>query len=65
MSRPFTAGRPWALLAMLMLVTTLLGMVMSSIPTLIVMMAIVEPMLEFRGFKKGDRFAAVVMMRLA
>lgn len=50
-SRPFTAGRPWVLLAMLMLVTTLLGMVMSSTATLIVMMAVVAPILEFSGFK--------------
>ena len=65
MSRPFTAGRPWLLLAMLMLAATLMGGVMSSTATLIVLMAVVEPMLEISGFKKGDRFAAVVMMGLA
>ena len=65
MSRPFTTGRPWLLLAMLMLTATLMGGVMSSTATLVILMAVTEPMLEVSGFKKGDRFAAVVMMGLA
>jgi len=65
MTRPFAAGRPWTLLAMFMLACTLLGAIMSSTATLVVCMAIAEPMLKVVGYKKGDRFSAVVMMGLA
>ncbi|MFC1932098.1 SLC13 family permease [Chloroflexota bacterium] len=65
MTRPFTTGRPWMMLTMFMLACLLLGTVMSSTATLVVCMAIAEPMLEVVGYKKGERFAAVVMMGLA
>ncbi|MFC2045047.1 SLC13 family permease, partial [Chloroflexota bacterium] len=65
MSRPFTAGHPWLLLAMLMLVAVILGGIMSSTAAIVVVMSVAEPMLEVSGFKKGDRFSAVVMMGLA
>ncbi|MFC1896999.1 SLC13 family permease [Chloroflexota bacterium] len=64
-TRPFTTGRPWLLMAMFLLACTLLGCVMSSTATTIVFMAIAEPMLEALGYKKGDRFAAVFMMGIA
>jgi sodium-dependent dicarboxylate transporter 2/3/5 len=49
---PFTAGRPWRLVAMFLLACTLMGSVMSSTATCIVFMAIAEPMLEAMGYKK-------------
>ena len=65
MTRPFTAGRPWMLLAMFLLACTLLGSVMSSTATCIVFLAIATPMLEALGYKKGDSFAAMFMMGVA
>jgi sodium-dependent dicarboxylate transporter 2/3/5 len=65
MTRPFVAGRPWILLAMFLLACTILGAVMSSTATCIVFMAIAAPMLETLGYKKGDAFAAMVMMGIA
>jgi len=65
MSRPFTRNRPWMLLAMTMLASTILGAVMSSTAAFIVFMAVVTPMLEAAGYKKGDRFATVFMMGIA
>lgn len=65
MTRRFTAGRPWMLLAMFLLACTLLGSVMSSTATCIVFMAIAAPMLETMGYKKGDPFAAMFMMGIA
>ena len=65
MSRPFAIGHPWMMLAMFMLACTLMGAVMSSTATLVVCMAIAEPMLKVVGYEKGDRFSAVVMMGLA
>ena len=65
MTRPFTRGRPWMLMAMFLLACTLLGCVMSAVVTTIVFMAIAEPMLEAMGYKKGDPFAAMFMMGIA
>ncbi len=65
MTRPFTRGRPWILMAMFLLACTLLGCVMSAVVTTIVFMAIAEPMLEAMGYKKGDPFAAMFMMGIA
>ena len=65
MTRPFTAGRPWLLMAMFLLACTLLGSVMSSTATTIVFMAIAEPLLRVLGYKKGDRFASMFMMGIA
>ena len=64
-TRPFTAGRPWLMLAMFLLSCTLLGSVMSSTATCVVFMAIAEPMLQALGYEKGDRFAAMMMMGIA
>ncbi|MFC1932876.1 SLC13 family permease [Chloroflexota bacterium] len=64
-TRPFTAGRPWMLMAMFLLACTLLGSVMSSTATIIIFMAIAAPMLEALGYKKGDTFAATFMMGIA
>ena len=65
MTRPFTRGRPWILMAMFLLACTLLGCVMSAVVTTIVFMKIAEPMLEAMGYKKGDPFAAMFMMGIA
>ena len=65
MTRPFTAGRPWMLVAMFLLACTLLGSVMSSTATTIVFIALAVPMLEAMGYKKGDTFAAVFMLGIA
>ena len=64
-SRPFSRSRPWALVTMFLLGCTLMGAVMSLTVTTIVFMAIAEPMLEGLGYKKGDRFSAMVMMGIA
>ncbi|HEX78643.1 MAG TPA: hypothetical protein G4O19_00615 [Dehalococcoidia bacterium] len=64
-TRPFTIGHPWLLVAMFLLACTLLGSVMSSTATTIVFMAIAAPMLETLGYKKGDTFAATFMMGVA
>jgi sodium-dependent dicarboxylate transporter 2/3/5 len=50
---------------MFLLACTILGAVMSSTATCIVFMAIAAPMLETLGYKKGDTFAAMVMMGIA
>ena len=64
-SLPFTTGRPWMLVAMLLLACSLMGMVMSLTANCIIFMAIVAPMLEEMGYKKGDGFAAMLMMGIA
>ncbi|MDD4877215.1 MAG: SLC13 family permease, partial [Dehalococcoidales bacterium] len=65
MSLPFTKGRPWMLITMLLFACSLMGMVMSLTANCIIFMAIVAPMLEEMGYKKGDKFAATVMMGIA
>ncbi|MFH1031374.1 MAG: SLC13 family permease [Chloroflexota bacterium] len=65
MSRRFARGRPWMMIAMLLLACSLMGMVLSLTANCIIFMAIVAPMLEGMGFKKGDKFAAMVMMGIA
>ncbi len=65
LTRPFTVGHPWLMIAMFLLACTLLGSVMSGTATCITFMAITEPMLEALGYKKGDRFAATFMMGIA
>ncbi|MBA7677583.1 Sodium-dependent dicarboxylate transporter SdcS [subsurface metagenome] len=65
LTRPFTVGHPWLMIAMFLLACTLLGSVMSGTATCITFMAIAEPMLEALGYKKGDRFAATFMMGIA
>ncbi|MBN1685653.1 MAG: anion permease [Spirochaetales bacterium] len=64
-SRRFCRSRPWLLVTMFLLGCTLMGAVMSLTVTAIVFMAIAEPMLEGLGYKKGDRFSAMVMMGIA
>lgn len=65
MSLPLTAGRPWMLITMLLLACSLLGMFMSLTANCIIFMAIAASMLEEMGYKKGDRFAAMVMLGIA
>jgi sodium-dependent dicarboxylate transporter 2/3/5 len=50
---------------MFLLGCTMMGAIMSLTVTTIVFMAIAQPMLEGLGYKKGDRFAAMVMMGIA
>jgi sodium-dependent dicarboxylate transporter 2/3/5 len=64
-SRPFTAGRPWLLVTMFLLGCTIMGSVMSLTVTTIVFLTIASPMLEGLGYKKGDPFAAMIMMGIA
>lgn len=64
-SRRFTEGHPWAMIAMFLLATTSMGTVLSGTATCITFMAIAEPMLEGLGYKRGDRFAAAFMMATA
>ncbi|MFQ6076084.1 MAG: SLC13 family permease [Candidatus Bathyarchaeia archaeon] len=64
-TRCFVSGRPWMLVAMLLLACTLLGSIISITATCIIFMAIAAPMLEALGYKKGDRFAAMIMMGIA
>jgi sodium-dependent dicarboxylate transporter 2/3/5 len=64
-TRPFTAGHPWLMVAMFLLATVTMGSVMSGTATCIAFMAIAVPMLEGLGYKKGDRFAAALMVGIA
>ncbi len=64
MSRPFTVGHPWRLIAMFLLSALLLGGFMSSAAVVAVWMAIAAPMLEMSGYKKGDHFPATLMLGL-
>ena len=63
-TRPFVAGHPWRLLSMFLLACTLLGGILSLTVTCVVFMAIAEPMLAALGYKKGDSFAAMLMMAI-
>ena len=65
MGLPFAAGRPWVLMSMFLLACTLMGAVMSSTATCIVFMSIAKPMVEALGYKKGDDFAAMLMIGIA
>ncbi len=65
LTRPIARGRPWLLLALFFLAVTIFGAVMSSTVTTIVFTAIAIPMLEGIGYKKGDRFAATLIMGIA
>ena len=65
MDIPIARGRPWVMLAMLLLACSLLGMVMSLTANCIIFMSIAESMLEGMGFKKGDRFASMMMLGIA
>ena len=62
---PFTVGHPWLMIAMFLLGPLLLGSVMSGTATCITFMAIAEPMLGILGYKRGDRFAAMLMMGIS
>lgn len=64
-TRPFVAGRPWMLVTMFLTANILLGSVMPLTPTCVIFMAIAEPMLLALGYKKGDAFAAMLMMGIA
>lgn len=64
-TRPFTKGHPWLLVSMFLLGCTILGMFVSLSVTCIVFMSIAEPMLHGLGYKKGDKFAATLMMGIA
>ncbi len=64
-SRKFVVGHPWRLVAMFLLSCTLLGSFTSSTNACIVSLAIAEPMLQAMGYKKGDRFAAMLIMGIA
>jgi sodium-dependent dicarboxylate transporter 2/3/5 len=64
-TRPFTAGRPWALVSMFLLANATLGAVMPLTATCVVFMAVAQPMLEALKFKKGDDFAAMLMTGIA
>ncbi len=62
---PFTAGRPWVVVAMFLLACSLLGAVMSSAATTIIFIAIATSMLESMGYRRGDAFAAMFVMGIA
>ncbi|MFH0847011.1 MAG: SLC13 family permease [Chloroflexota bacterium] len=63
--RRFVSGHPWRLVAMFLLSCTLLGSFTSSTNACLVSLAVAEPMLEALGYKKGDRFAAMLIMGIA
>ncbi len=64
-TRRFVAGRPWMLVTMFLTANILLGSVMPLTPVCVIFMAIAEPMLLALGYKKGDQFAAMLMMGIA
>ena len=65
LTRPIAEGRPWVLLSLFLLACTLMGAVMSVTATAIVFITIAGSMLEALGFRRGDRFAASLMMGVA
>ena len=64
-NRPFNAGHPWRLVGMFLLSCFLVGSFMTSVATCAIFMAIAQPMLNALGYKKGDRFSAMLMMGIA
>lgn len=64
-TRPFTLGRPWMMVAMLLLACTLLGSLISITATCILFMTMAASLLDSAGYMKGDRFAASLMMGIA
>lgn len=64
-TRPIVIGRPWVLITMFLIACTILGFTMSGTATSIVFISIAEPMLDTLGYKRGDRFAAVLVMGIA
>lgn len=62
LTRPFARGRPWILMALFLLACTLMGAIMSTTVTVIIFMAIAISMLEALGYRKGDTFAATLIM---
>ncbi|MFH1639486.1 MAG: SLC13 family permease [Chloroflexota bacterium] len=64
-SRPFAKGHPWAMISMFWLSCLMLGSVMSGSATCITFMGIAEPLLEELGYRKGERFAAMLMVGIS
>ncbi len=64
-TRKFVAGHPWRLVGMFLLANTVLGAFTSSTNACLVCLAIAEPMLHTLGYKRGDRFAAALVMGIA
>lgn len=65
LTRPFARGHPWLLLALFFFGVTVMGAIMSSAVTAILFMSLAVPLLTGMGYKKGDRFAAMVIMGIA
>jgi solute carrier family 13 (sodium-dependent dicarboxylate transporter), member 2/3/5 len=65
LTRRFVAGRPKLLLAMFLLSCTIMGCIMSQTVTVVIFITIAESMLQALGYKKGDSFAAAIMMGIA
>jgi sodium-dependent dicarboxylate transporter 2/3/5 len=65
LTRKFVAGHPWRLVAMFLLACTLMGSLTSSTNVCLVSLAIAEPLLQALGYKRGDRFAAMLIMGIA
>ncbi|MFC2016769.1 SLC13 family permease, partial [Chloroflexota bacterium] len=65
LTRPFTKGHPWLLLSLFFLGVSIMGAFMSTTVTTILFMSLAVPMLEAMGYKKGDRFAAMLVMGIA
>jgi sodium-dependent dicarboxylate transporter 2/3/5 len=64
LSRPFTVGHPWIMVSTFVLTCTLMGAFMPTTAVCVIFMAIAEPMLLALGYKKGDKFAAMLMMAI-
>lgn len=64
-SRPFTAGRPWAMISMFLFSALLMGCFTSGSATCVTLMPIAESLLVELGYKKGDHMAATLMTALA
>ncbi len=65
LTRPFAKGHPWLLLMLFFLAVTIMGAFMSTTVTTILFMSLAVPMLEAMGYKKGERFPAMIVMGIA
>lgn len=62
LNRPFAMGRPFLLVALFLFGVTLMAAVVSPTVAVILFMGLMTPMLEGMGYKKGDRFPAMLIM---
>ncbi len=63
-TRPGCKGRPWRIMFMFFLSITLITLVSTSSPIVIMYMAIAEEIFISCGYEKGDKFSKIVMISI-